>query len=65
MGLNLRLSDEDADALRRYAEEEGRSPDEIAPDAIVQYVSARPNRLRGAIQQVRTEDAELLDRLSD
>lgn len=65
MGLNLRLSDEDADALRRCAEEEGRSPDEIAHDAIVQYVSARLNRLRGAIQQVRTEDAELLDRLSD
>jgi len=37
---------------------------EVARDAIAMYVSARPERLRSAIDRVATEDAELLDRLS-
>jgi hypothetical protein len=37
---------------------------EIARTAISEYLSARPDRLRAAIERVRTEDAELLDRLS-
>ena len=37
---------------------------EVARTAIAQYVSERPRRLRAAIQRVREEDAELLDRLS-
>jgi len=64
MAMNLRLSDVEADALRRKAAEEGRSMQEVARSAIADYVSGRPERLRAAIQQVRTEDAELLDRLS-
>ena len=62
--MNLRLSDREADALRRKAAEEGRSMQEVAKSAIAEYVSGRPERLRAAIERVRTEDAELLDRLS-
>lgn len=61
--MNLRLSDAEAEALRRKAAEEGRSMQEVAREAIAEYVSNRPGRLRAAIERVRTEDAELLDRL--
>lgn len=64
MAMNLRLSPEESDALRRKAAEEGRSMQEVAKSAIAEYVSDRPGRLRAAIERVRTEDAELLDRLS-
>jgi hypothetical protein len=37
---------------------------EVARSAIAEYVSDRRARLRSAIERVRTEDAELLDRLS-
>jgi hypothetical protein len=37
---------------------------EVAPAAIAEYVSERPQRLRAAIDRVRTEDGELLERLS-
>jgi hypothetical protein len=37
---------------------------EVARAAIAQYVSERPRRLSAAIERVRTEDRELLDRLS-
>jgi len=64
MAMNLRLSDDEATALRRKAAEEGRSMQEVARTAIAAYVSDRPARLRSAIERIRTEDAELLDRLS-
>jgi predicted transcriptional regulator len=64
MAMNLRLTDDEAAALRSRAEKEGRSMQEIARTAISEYLSARPDRLRAAIERVRTEDAELLDRLS-
>ncbi len=64
MAMNLRLSDAETDALRRKAEEEGRSMQEVARAAITDYVSERPQRLAAAIERVRSEDAELLERLS-
>ena len=64
VAMNLRLTDAESDALRAKAEQEGRSMQEVARTAIAQYVSERPQRLRAAIERVRTEDAELLDRLS-
>ncbi|HEV2058211.1 MAG TPA: ribbon-helix-helix protein, CopG family [Solirubrobacteraceae bacterium] len=64
MAMNLRLDDAQLAALRRKAEQEGRSMQEVAKTAIHEYVSGRPARLRAAIERVRTEDAELLDRLS-
>ncbi len=62
--MNLRLDDTEMAALRRKAEQEGRSMQEVAKSAINDYVSGRPDRLRAAIERVQTEDAELLDRLS-
>ena len=64
MAMNLRLSEAETQALRRKAAEEGRSMQEVARAAIAAYVSDRPQRLRAAIDRVRTEDAELLERLS-
>ena len=62
--MNLRLIDAQTDALRAKAEEQGRSMQEVARAAIDEYVSDRSARLRGAVERVRTEDAELLERLS-
>jgi plasmid stability protein len=62
--MNLRLTDEETEALRARAEQEGRSMQEIARASIAQYVSDRPRRLLSAIERVRTEDRELLERLS-
>jgi hypothetical protein len=64
MAMNLRLTDAQTEALRARAASEGRSMQEIAVQAIEEYVADRPRRLRDAIERVRTEDAELLDRLS-
>ncbi len=64
VAMNLRLSEAETEALRARAEQEGRSMQEVARAAIAQYVSDRPERLRSAIDRVRTEDDELLDRLS-
>lgn len=62
--MNLRLTDDETEALRARAEQEGRSMQEVARAAIAQYVSERPRRLLAAIERVRTEDSELLERLS-
>ncbi len=62
--MNLRLSDDEAAALRRQADDEGRSMQEVARTAIRQYTTDRQSRLSAAIERIRTEDAELLDRLA-
>jgi len=64
MAMNLRLTDDETAALRERAEKEGRSMHDVVRQAIDEYVSERPKRLRAAIERVRTEDAELLERLS-
>jgi len=64
MAMNLRLTESETEALRRKAEEEGRSMQEVARAAIAEYVSDRPERLKAAIARVRGEDAELLARLA-
>ena len=63
MAMNPRLSASETEALRRKASEEGRSMQEVARAAIAAYTSDRPGRLALAIERVRVEDAELLDRL--
>ena len=63
MAINLRLTDAETDALRQKAAKEGRSMQEVARAAIAEYVSSRPQRLVATIERVRTEDAELLERL--
>ena len=64
MAMNLRLTDAESEALRAKADQEGRSMQEVARTAIAQYVSKRPQRLRDAIERVRDEDRELLERLA-
>jgi hypothetical protein len=64
MAMNLRLTEGETEALRRKAEEQGRSMQEVARAAIAEYVSDRPERLKAAIARVRDEDAELLSRLA-
>jgi predicted transcriptional regulator len=52
MAMTLRLSDEQAEALRRRAEKEGRSMQQIVLGAVDEYL-------------VRTEDDELTERLAE
>jgi predicted transcriptional regulator len=62
--MTLRLTEEETAALRRRAEVEHTSMQDIARRAIATYVADRPQRLTQAIASVVTDDAELLDRLS-
>jgi len=64
MAMNLRLTDAETEALRRRAEQDQVSMQEVARRAIAEYVSDRPQRLRKAVDRVLTEDAELLARLA-
>lgn len=52
MAMTLRLSDAEADALRRRAEREGRSMQEVARSAVREYID-------------RTSRRELLDDVLD
>ena len=63
MAMTLRLTDEDTEALRRKAAEEGRSMQEVALSAVRDYVQTRPHQIRALIDEHITEDAELLERL--
>jgi len=63
MAMNLRLTEAETEALRARAKRDGRSMQEVARVAIATYIADRPQRLQAAIERVRTEDAELLDRL--
>jgi predicted transcriptional regulator len=65
MAMTLRLSDDEGAALREQAEREGRSMQDIAREAVREYVEARN---RGALlDQVLDEQlpryAEALERL--
>jgi predicted transcriptional regulator len=52
MAMTLRLSDEQAESLRRRAEKEGRSMQQVALAALDDYL-------------LRTEDDELTDKLAE
>jgi len=62
--MNLRLTEDETAALRRRAEEEGRSMQDVVKQSLRDYLGRRPDRLTAAISRVVTEDAELLERLS-
>ena len=61
--MTLRLTDEETEALRRAAEAEGRSMQEVAREAIRIYVSGREQNLRRILERIAERDAALLDRL--
>lgn len=52
MAMTLRLTDQETDALRRRAQREGRSMQEVAREAVRQYID-------------RTSRRELLDEVLD
>ncbi|SBS77903.1 conserved hypothetical protein [uncultured Mycobacterium sp.] len=67
MGMTLRTSDEQTDALRRQAAVEGRSMQAVALAAIDEYITRRAHKARvdTALERVMTEEASVLQRLKD
>ena len=67
MGMTLRTSDEQTEALRRQAAAEGRSMQAVALSAIDEYISRREHKTRvtTAVQRVVREEAAVLERLKD
>ena len=63
MAMTLRLTDEETELLRRTAEAEGRSMQEVAREAIREYGTRHVQRRDALLERIITEDADLLDRL--
>lgn len=65
MPMTLRLTDAEADALRRRAEFESRSMQDVAKQAVREYVEnhSREDLLRSALDEELPRYAEALDRL--
>lgn len=61
--MTLRLTDEQAAALREAAEREGRSMHETVVIAIDEYVSKRTKKRDAIIEKVTRERADLMRRL--
>ena len=64
MAMNLRLSPEQSEALKKAAAEDGISMQEAALRAIDGYTSRRREKLLKGIEKIKTQDAELLRRLA-
>jgi hypothetical protein len=67
MGMTLRTSDQQTEALRRQAAAEGRSMQAVALAAIDEYIGRRAHKAKvaDALQRVVREEAEVLERLKD
>jgi predicted transcriptional regulator len=67
MGMTLRTSDEQTEALRRQAAVEGRSMQAVALSAIDEYIARRAHKAKvaAALQRVVREEAGVLERLKD
>ena len=67
MGMTLRTSDQQTEALRRQAAAEGRSMQAVALAAIDEYIARRAHKAKvaDALQRVVREEAEVLERLKD
>ncbi len=65
MAMTLRLSDDEAEALRRLAEREDRSMQEIAREAIREHVgrASRGELIDAVLDDVLVRYADALDRL--
>ena len=64
MAMTLRLTDDESDALRSYAEDAGRSMQDVAREAIRDYIAERVKRRDAILARIVEEDAELLDLLA-
>ena len=62
--MTLRLTDEEAESLRAYADAHGRSMQEVARMAIVEYVSEREHRREALLKRIVAEDRAMLDLLA-
>jgi|SRR5271156_467389 len=67
MGMTLRPSEQQAEALRQQAAAEGRSMQAIALSAIDEYIARRAHKAKvaAALQRVVREEAGVLERLKD
>ena len=62
--MTLRLNDDEAEALRRKAAEEGRSMQDVARSAINRYTRDEDAEFRAMVGSIVERDRELLDRLA-
>jgi hypothetical protein len=67
MGMTLRTSAQQTEALRRQAAAEGRSMQAVALSAIDEYIERRAHKteVAAALQRVVREEAAVLERLKD
>ena len=67
MGMTLRTSDEQTEALRRQAAVEGRSMQAVALSAIDEYIARRAHKRKvgDAVQRIVREETGVLERLKD
>jgi predicted transcriptional regulator len=67
MAMTLRLTDDEADALRRRAEREGRSMQEVARSAVREYIdrTSRRELLDEVLEEELPPFAEALRRLGE
>jgi plasmid stability protein len=67
MAMTLRLSDDEAEALRQRAEREGRSMQEVARSAVRDYIDRTSTRelLNDVLDQQLPRYAEALRRLGE
>ena len=67
MAMTLRLTDEETDALRRRASREGRSMQEVAREAVREYIerSSRRELLDRVLDEDLPQYAEALERLGE
>jgi uncharacterized membrane protein len=61
--MTLRLTDAEAEALRSYAHDSGRSMQDVAREAIRTYLSDRTRRRDEILARIVREDREALDLL--
>lgn len=62
--MTLRLTDAETEALRVYAEAHGRSMQDVARQAVRDYIAERARTRDAILKRIVDEDAALLDLLS-
>jgi predicted transcriptional regulator len=65
MAMTLRLTDEEAKQLRKYAESTGRSMQDVARQAIRDFVRDRNATRDRILRHIVEEDRALLDLLAE
>ncbi len=67
MGMTLRTTEKQTEALRRQAAAEGRSMQAVALDAIDEYIGRRAHqaKVRSVLDRVIAEEATVLKRLAE